>query len=385
LSDAAIAGSVAKPAGRLLPVDVYRGLAVAGMILVDNPGFDDRAFGFVTHAEWNGWSPADLIFPSFLFLVGLVVVYAFSARVERGESRSAIVVHALKRTAVLILIGLAVNGFPTFRLSEWRVEGVLQRIALCYLCSAILVLYGSWRTQVATTLACLFGYWALLRFVPVPGYGLPGRDVPFLDPNGNIDAWLDRALFMGHLYDKTSDPEGILSTIPAIATCMAGVLTGRFLRAQRDPRIQVVRLTVAGAACVTLGALWGLVFPINKHVWTSSFAVFCAGFALLTLAGFTWALEVKRWRGSWTTPLLVFGMNPIAGFIGDALVYGPGYSIELPGPDGEKVPLHEILSRKLVDAGVSAGLASLAYSVLGVAFVWMLLLVLWRRRVFLKI
>jgi predicted acyltransferase len=375
----------APAAARRMAVDVYRGLAVAGMVLVDNPGFDDRAYRPIRHAEWNGWTPADLIFPSFLFLVGVSLVFACSARLQRGEPRRAILAHALKRTAILIVIGLIVNGFPVFRLSDWRIEGVLQRIALCYLCSAALVLYGGWRAQLATALACLFGYWALLRLVPVPGYGLPGRDVPFLDPDRNIVAWLDRALFAGRLYDGTRDPEGVLSTFPAIATCLAGVLTGRFLQTERDARVQAPRLAVAGAVFVGIGTAWGLVFPINKHLWTSSFTVLAAGFALVALAAFTWVLEVKRLRGAWTTPLLVFGMNPIAGFFGDALVYGPGYSVELPGKDGAKVPLHEVLSDKLVNLGLGDAPASLVYSALAVTFVWALLFLLWKRRVFLKV
>jgi predicted acyltransferase len=371
--------------GRLVAVDVYRGLAVAGMVLVDNPGFDDRAYGPVRHAEWNGWTPADLVFPSFLFLVGVSVVFAFSARLQRGQPPRAVIGHALKRTVILILIGLLVNGFPVFRLADWRVDGVLQRIALCYLCTALLVLYAGWRAQVATAAACLLGYWALLRVVPVPGYGLPGRDVPFMDPDRNIVAWLDRALFMGHLYEGTRDPEAILSTIPAIATCLLGVLTGRFLQTERDPRAQASRMAVAGTVFLVVGTSWGLVFPINKHLWTSSFTVLSAGFALVTLAAFTWVLEARRWRGAWTMPLLVLGMNPIVGFVADALVYGPGYAVELSGTDREKVPLHEVMSDRLVNLGVGDALASLVYSALAVAFVWALLFLLWRRRMFLKI
>ncbi len=375
MAEPASARSASGSAGpRLLSVDVYRGLAVAAMVLVDNPGFDERAYRPIRHMEWNGWTPADFIFPSFLFLVGVSLVFAFSARLARGEPRRAILKHALKRTAILILIGLLTNGFPQFPLSEWRIEGVLQRIALCYLGAAVLVLYAGWRAQLATLVACLVGYWVLLRFVPVPGYGFPGRDVPFLDPDRDIVAWLDRAVFPGRLYDTTRDPEGILSTIPAVATCLGGVFTGRFLQTEREPRVQVSRMAFAGSLFVVLGTLWGLVFPINKHLWTSSFAVFTAGVALLGLAAFTWVLEVKRWRGAWTTPFLVFGLNPIAGYVGDALVYGPGYAFELSSPDGEKVPLHEVLSRQLVGAGLSDGLASLVYSVLAVAFVWCLLL-----------
>jgi predicted acyltransferase len=368
------------------------------MVLVDNPGFDDQAYGPIRHAEWNGWTCADLIFPSFLFLVGVAIVLAFSARLRRGESRRQVFVHAVKRSVALFVIGLVVNGFPLFHLSDWRIEGVLQRIALCYLGAAILVLWSGWRAQLAALAACLLGYWALLALAPVPGLGRPGVDIPFLDPDRDIVAWVDRALFMGHLYDKTHDPEGLLSTIPSLGTCLAGVLAGQWLLADRpharrdrpshdnpEPAVKASRMALAGAACLALGLLWDRVFPINKHLWTSSFAVFTAGFSLVVVAALTWGFEVRRWSRGWTMPLLVLGMNPIAGFVADALVYGPGYSFQVPGADGKPVDLHEALSTHLVARGLDPAAASLVYSVCAVAFVWGLLWVLWRRRIFLKV
>src|SRR5271157_4538425 len=220
----------AKPTSeRLLCLDVFRGLAVAGMILVDNPGSDDLAYGPIKHADWNGWTCADFIFPSFLFLVGISMVFSFAARLQRGESRSQILFHAFKRSLILIAIGLFVNASPIVGLDlhSWRFEGVTQRIALCYFVAAILVLWTDRRGQLIALGACLLGYWAMMRFLPVPGFGVPGRDIPFMDPDRNIAAWLDRKLFMGHLYDKTRDPEGLIGTIPAIATTLIGVETGR--------------------------------------------------------------------------------------------------------------------------------------------------------------
>src|SRR5215468_2733668 len=171
------------------------------MILVDNPGDDDRAYWMIQLAIWNGWTPADFIFPSFLFLVGVSMVMSYSARLERGESKQAIFLHAIKRAVILIVIGLLVNAFPVYHLADWRIEGVLQRIAVCYLFSAMLVLWSDWRGQSLAIFVCLVGYWALLRFAHVPGFGVPGRDIPFLDPDRNIVAWLDRALFPGRLYN----------------------------------------------------------------------------------------------------------------------------------------------------------------------------------------
>src|SRR5580658_1395956 len=240
--------SAKAPSERLLSLDIFRGLAVAGMILVDNPGSDDLAYGPIKHANWNGWTCADFIFASFLFLVGISMVYSFSARLQRGESRTQILWHAFKRSLILIAIGLFVNASPIIGLDlhSWRFEGVTQRIALCYFAAAILVLWSSRRGAVIAMCACLLGYWVLLRFVPVPGFGLPGRDIPFMDPDRNLAAWLDRKLFIGHLYNGTRDPEGILSTIPAVATTLIGVLTGYWLRSDKSPGTKAIRMFHVG-------------------------------------------------------------------------------------------------------------------------------------------
>ena len=201
--------------GRLLCLDVYRGLMVAAMIIVDNPGSDENAYWPIMHAKWNGWTPADFIFPSFLFLVGISLVYSFDARRRRGETGKQILSHVFKRSLILIAVGMLVNASPIYGLDvhTWRFEGVTQRIALCYLFAAILELWTGRRGQLLAVLGCLLGYWALLRFVPVPGAGLPGRDIPFMDQVQNLPAWLDRKLFMGHLYDGNRDPEGLIRTI----------------------------------------------------------------------------------------------------------------------------------------------------------------------------
>jgi predicted acyltransferase len=374
------------PSERLLSVDVYRGLAVAAMILVDNPGSDDLAYGPIKHADWNGWTCADFIFPSFLFLVGISMVFSFAARLQRGESKPHILFHAFKRSLILIAIGLFVNASPIigWDVHTWRFEGVTQRIALCYFAAAILVLWSGRRTMWIAMCACLLGYWALLRFVPVPGIGTPGHNIPFMDPDRNLAAWLDRKLFMGHLYDKTRDPEGILSTIPAIATTLIGVLTGYCLRSKSSPGSKAIRMLCAGIVGLVAGEVWNLWFPINKNLWTSSFVLFSGGFALLFLAFLYWVLEIKKWRGTWTMPILVFGMNAIAGFVADSFVYGPGYSFTVKGPNGP-VTWHDAAQAKFVSLGFSAANASLIYSLVAVLFCWILLWFLWRKRIFLKV
>src|SRR5208337_2067495 len=385
---ASLEGDQAKPHdARLVCLDVFRGLAVAGMILVDNPGSDDKAYWAIKHAEWNGWSPADFIFPSFLFLVGVSMVFSYSARLRRGESRGQILWHAFKRSLMLIAIGLFVNASP-FIGNDWhgyRFEGVTQRIALCYFAAAILVLWSNRRGQIIAIAACLLGYWAMLRFLPVPGFGTPGRDIPFMDQNGNIAAWLDRKLFMGHLYNGNRDPEGIIHTIPAIGTTLIGVLTGHWLRSTKTPAFKAGSMLFAGLLGLSAGLFWGQWFPINKNLWTSSFVLFSGGFALTFLAFLYWVLEIKQWRGAWTMPILVFGMNAIAGFVADSMVYGPGYTFMAKAPNGVSMLWHDAVQAHLEAFGLSTPNASLVYSLGAVAFCWILLWLFWRKRIFIKI
>jgi len=382
-ADAANANST----GRLICLDIFRGLAVAGMILMDNPGSDEKVYWPIAYAEWNGWTAADFIFPSFLFLVGVSMVFSFAKRRARGDSRRQILLHVFVRSMLLIAIGLFVNASPFIGVDfhALRFEGVTQRIALCYFAAAILELWSDRRGQIIVIAACLFGYWALLRFASVPGLGVPGRDIPFMDPNRNLAAWLDRKLFMGHLFDGTRDPEGILSTIPAIATTLFGVLTGHWLRSRKAPATKAIVMLLAGILGLIAGEIWNIWFPINKNLWTSSFAVFTGGFALVFLAILYWLLEIKRWRGAWTMPILVFGMNAIAGFVADSFVYGPGYSFTVKQPDGVSLSWHDAAQAKLVSLGASPPNASLIYSLGAVIFCWILLWFLWRKRIFLKV
>jgi predicted acyltransferase len=372
---------------RLMCLDVYRGLMVAGMIVVDNPGSDEHAYWPIMHAKWNGWTPADFIFPSFLFLVGISMVYSYAARLERGDTKQQIFVHAIKRSLILIAIGLLVNASPIIGLDlhTWRFEGVTQRIGICYFFASILELWTRRREQWIALAACLIGYWALLRFVPVPGAGVPYRDIPFMDQVQNLPAWLDRKLFMGHLYDGNRDPEGILHTIPAIGTTLIGVLAGHWLRKQNNTRKLIMGMVLFGILGIIFGGIWNRWFPINKNLWTSSFVLFSGGLALLFLSLLYWMVEVKKWRGLWTMPILVFGMNAIAGFVTDSMIYGPGYTFTASGPNGAKTNWHEAAQAWLEAAGLGTANASLVYSLGAVAICWILLWFLWRKKIFLKI
>ena len=272
--------------GRLICLDIFRGLAVAGMILVDNPGSDDKVYWPIAHAEWNGWTPADFIFPSFLFVVGVSLVFSFAKRREKrrfARANPAARFHtqpaAYRHRASGERFAVHRCGFsrPAIRRSDATHRALLLRCRN----SGIVVTTGAGKSS--PSLPASFGYWALLRFVPVPGLGVPGRDIPFMDPNQNLAAWLDRKLFMGHLFDGTRDPEGILSTIPAVATTLLGVLTGHWLRSRKSAATKAIVMLLAGVCGLFAGEVWNIWFPINKNLWTSSFVLFSGGFALVFL------------------------------------------------------------------------------------------------------
>jgi len=305
------------PATRLTSLDLFRGVTIAAMILVNNPG-NAHPYWPLEHAEWNGWTPTDLIFPFFLFIVGVSLVFSSESRLGTGNSKTKLLFHAFRRAIILFGIGLAMNYtlfliFPSL-FPGLRIPGVLQRIGVCYLAASILFLYTSPRIRAVVAAALLLGYCALMILVPVPGYGVPGRDIPLLHPDANLAAYLDRKL-LTTLYEKTRDPEGLLSTLPAIATALLGVFTGEWLRSKRSPQIMALGMLLFGVVGLILGRTWGIWFHINKKLWTSSFVLFTAGFGLVCLALFYWATDIRRWRGVWTKPFLIFGRNAITAYI----------------------------------------------------------------------
>jgi predicted acyltransferase len=298
-----------KPRVRILALDAFRGMTIAAMILVNNPGSWDDVYGSLAHAEWNGWTLADLIFPFFLFIVGVAIAVSLADRSSRSVGQ--VLARILQRTLLLFVLGVALNalmgsdGFATL-----RIPGVLQRIALCYLAASLLSLATGPRGQVAVLVGLLAGYWALLELVPIPGVG-----AGHLDPETNLAAYVDRGIFgESHLYRKTWDPEGLLSTIPAIATTLFGVLAGRWLLGKRPLRQTTFGLIGAGALAMALGEGMSHWMPINKNLWTSSFAIFTAGTALMLFGFFFWLIEGKQ-VGRSVHPFVVFGVNSIAVYV----------------------------------------------------------------------
>ena len=367
-----------------MSLDLFRGATIALMILVNNPGDEPSSYWPLKHAQWNGWTPTDLVFPSFLFIVGVSMTYSFASRLKR-ESRHRLMMHVLRRGAILFAIGLFLNGFPNhFHLDSWRVYGVLQRIAVCYVTSAMVALWSSRRGQVLTIIGCLVSYWILMRFVPVPGFGVPTRDMPFLDQNRNLAAWLDRKLLMGHLYDVTRDPEGVISTIPAIATSLLGVLTGEWIRSERSPRVKALGLLGFGVIGLIAGKVLNVWFPINKNLWTPSFVIFTAGFALVALAVCYWILDIRQWRG-WAKPFLVFGVNPIAAYVFAEMIAHWIDRMGIQLADGSVVTWQEKIYQRLFAPLASPPNASLIYALTYVLMCWVAMWVLERRGIYLKI
>lgn len=368
---------------RLMSLDLFRGATIALMILVNNPGDERTAFWPLKHAEWNGWTPTDLVFPFFLFIVGAAMAFSLRARVERGVSRSELVGHVLWRGLILFALGVFLNGFPNgYHLSSWRFYGVLQRIAVCYAISAILVLWSGRRGWILTIFGCLVGYWLLMRFVPVPGLGVPTKDIPLLDPDRNLAAWLDRKLLLGHLYEGTRDPEGVISTIPAVATCLLGVLTGEWLRSPRAPRAKAIGMAGFGVAALALGQLWNLWFPINKKLWTSSYVLFTAGLALVVLSLCYGAADIKRWHGVLAKFFLVFGMNAIAAYFFAEIV---SHALDHTKTGDGAFTLQEWIYQHVFAGVGSPQTSSLIYGLCYVAMCWVVMFMLYRKRIFLKI
>lgn len=363
---------------------MFRGATIAAMILVNNPGTWSALYPPVGHAEWHGCTPTDLVFPFFLFIVGVAISLALPRQREKGKSDGEILLKVLQRSAILFLLGLFLAGFPRFGidtdalspsyrfiyylllagfvsslfilqlvtqkapaktyspqtqrmwriatavffaatvavgfthfdLSHIRIPGVLPRIALVYLISSIIFVKTGWKAQIGITAGLLLLYWFLMAVVPVPGIG-PAN----FEAETNLGAWLDRLLLDGHLWSqsKTWDPEGLLSTLPAIGTGLLGVLTGTWLQSDHPKSEIVIYLFIDGAICIVLALFWDLVFPINKKIWTSSYVLYSGGIAMQALAICYWFIDVKK-PGKWIEPLMAYGSNAITAFVGSGMV-----------------------------------------------------------------
>jgi predicted acyltransferase len=355
------------------------------MLLVNDPGSWSAIYPPLRHSAWHGWTPTDLIFPFFLFIVGITTHLSLSARRDHGDTEGALMRQVVRRGTIIVVLGLLLAAFPFFpaeRLVHLRIPGVLQRIGVVYLCTGLLVLKTSPRTQAVVTAVLLVGYWLLLTVVPVPGVG-PATLAP---PGATLAAWLDRLLLDGHLWAETRtwDPEGPLSTFPAIATGLLGVVAGRWLTQPGSLADRLNRLFGAGALALVAGSVWNWVFPINKNLWTSSYVVFTAGMAAVALATCIWLIEVRKVAG-WSRPFVAFGVNPLVAFVGSGMMARLIYSvIEVPY-QGDTVSLQSAIYETAFASWLPPQAASLAFALMFVLFWYLVLAALLRRRIIVKI
>ena len=327
------------PPARLLSLDFFRGLTVAGMTLVNNPGDWGHIYAPLEHAPWNGWTPTDLVFPFFLFIVGVSITYALDTARLTPDRHNEAIRKVFRRSLTLFGLGLFLNLFPSFNFATVRIMGVLQRIALVYLASSLIFLKTTPRQQGWIIAGLLVGYWLLMTVVPVPGVGYAN-----LEPASNLSAWLDRVVLGVHNYKPTRvwDPEGILSTVPAIGTGLFGVLTGLWLRSGRSAAEKIAWLFTAGMVTVLAAYVWDAFFPINKQLWTSSYVLLAAGLAMLGLAACYWLIDVQgRRRG--TGFFVAFGVNAITVFFLSGLIPRIMNLIHITRPDGTEVGLKQWL------------------------------------------
>ncbi|MCI0707307.1 MAG: DUF5009 domain-containing protein [Ignavibacteriae bacterium] len=381
----------ALPNTRPVSLDVFRGATIAGMMLVNNPGDWSYVYPPFRHAAWHGWTYTDTVFPFFLWIVGVAMTFSFAKRIERGENAATLALHITKRSAIIFVLGLLLAAFPfglvfnnNFSFATLRIPGVLQRIAVCYFVVGLLFLRSNYKQQLLITAALLVFYWLAMMLIPVPGYG-----AGVLEPTGNLCWYIDSNLLAGHTWTGAPvpgfDPEGIFSTIPAIATTLFGVLTGHLLRSEKTAEEKTIWLFVYGSLLLFAGAVMDLWFPINKNLWTSSYAVFMAGMSMVVLGVCYWLIDVRGLIKNLTKPLEIYGINAITVYVLAGLFAKLSWLIKFENADGTLISLkswyYETLFLPLGDPMVVSFLHSLAY----VAGLYLVAYVMYRYKWIIKV
>jgi predicted acyltransferase len=375
--------SPSQSSSRLQSLDVLRGLTVALMILVNNAGDGAVSYAQLRHSVWNGCTLTDVVFPLFLFIVGASITLSFGARLDRGVPRRIILLQVCKRSILIFAIGLILNALPYFHLSHLRYYGVMQRIALCYALASVIFLAGRLVASAIACVAALAGYWWLLLHVPVPGIGLPGVTIGILDRSGNLAAWLDRTLISSaHLYHQGFyDPEGLLSTLPALASTLFGVLAATWLLTDRPVWRKSAALFAGGFVLLVSGLLWAQSFPLNKRLWTSSYVLFTAGISIALFALLYWLIDGPHQYRRGLTPWLAFGTNALTAYVLSEVLAPVLSAIYLPGGGNLQQYLFHLLPRWLG----SPPFISMLYSMLFVLVCYLPIFVLYRRKIFIKL
>jgi predicted acyltransferase len=360
---------------RLISLDAFRGITMALMVLVNDAG-GDRSYAPLEHSKWNGWTLTDTVFPSFLWIVGVAITLSLGKRLASGTPKRVLFTQMLRRSALLYAFGLIVYLFPEFHFGTMRVLGVLQRIAICYLVASAIYLSTRWRGQLIW-LGILFAvYWVAMALIPVPGYG-PGN----LSVEGNLAHYVDHLVLGRHNYasTRTWDPEGIISTLPAIGTTLLGILAGHLLRLKKELTERLVWMFVVGNALIAAGLICNVWLPINKKLWTDSFALFMAGLDFLVFAMFIWFVDALKFRRG-IQPLVIFGMNAITVYMASELL-----SSTLDAVHVRAYSLHEWIYRTIFAPLASPLNASLLYAIGYVLLMYLLAYALHKRGWFLRV
>lgn len=367
---------------RLVSLDVFRGMTIAGMVLVNNPGTWDAIYPPLEHAPWHGITPTDFIFPFFLFIVGVAIPLALSKRIEEGLT-SDVYLKIFRRSLLIFLLGSFLHLFPYFDFGNWRIPGVLQRIAVCYLITSLIFLHTNWKQLTIISVILLLFYWLLITIVPVPGCDLTTID----DKACNIAAYLDRTIFgLNHIWKqaKVYDPEGLLSTIPAVVTTISGVLTGIWLKTKRSDLEKVSGLFFFGLLLIVVGWCWNPFFPFNKALWTSSYVLYTSGLALCFLGFCYYLIDIKGYK-TWTKPFVIFGVNALALFIGSGLMERIMGIIKVTGANGKETNLQDWIYTTVFVPLADDKTSSLMFAV-SFILVWLFLMwLLYRKRIYIKV
>jgi predicted acyltransferase len=365
---------------RLVSLDFFRGLTIAGMILVNNAGNWNFIYPALGHAPWHGITPTDLIFPFFLFIVGVAMTLSFTKRLERGIAKKRLFLHVIYRSVIIFILGLFLNGFPYFDMSILRIPGVLQRIAIVYFLSSVIFLTFNKKFILYWIIGLLSFYWLMMAFFPVPGFG-----AGILTKEGNFSAYIDRMFLMGHMYTgtRTWDPEGIFSTLPAIATTLFGIMAAFNLQSNRTKEEKTILLFFWGCILSVLGVIMDIYLPINKNIWTSSYSVYTAGMALLFLAMSYYLIDIKGYK-KWTTPFLVFGTNAITVYFLSGIIARILNTIKISDFNGIQVTLKTWIYNNAF-AWLGTYNASLGYAVCYVLFWLGIMWIFYSKKLFIKV
>ena len=378
---------------RLISLDAFRGFTIAGMILVNNPGSWSHIYPQLEHAEWSGWTFTDWIFPFFLWIVGAAMTFSFAARRSKGNDNATLLLGVLRRSAIIFGLGMFLAGFPfgllwghTFDISTIRIPGVLQRIAVCYFIASFIYLYTSTRGQIYAIGGLFLSYWLMMFYIPVPDIG-----AGLFEKGRNFAAYFDSFFLTGHMWSatKTWDPEGIISTIPAIATTLFGAITGDYLRTSEHSKIEKSAwMFVSGALLLAAGAALDMWMPINKSLWTVSYSVFMAGWASCIFGIFYFLIDAKGIK-KWAHPFTVYGMNAIFVFVLSGVVgRATGlwkFTVQVSDGSMKEVAVKTIMTQNLFDPYFSPLNASLAHAVVWVSTMYLIVWVMYKRKWFVKV